>query len=46
MKTLFEAQFNGNKNLICRTFAKNKKEAIKGFKEIYPKFAVTKIYEP
>lgn len=46
MKTLFEAQFNNNKNLICRVSAKDKTEAISKFKEVYPNWEVTKIYQP
>ena len=46
MKILFEAQFDNNSKLICRVSAKNKKEAIAKFKEVYPYKVVTKIYEP
>ena len=45
-KICFEAQFDGNSRKSCRTLAKNKKEAIKSFKEIYPDWQITKIYEP
>ena len=43
---LFEAQFNNNSKLICRTFATSKEDAIKQFKVVYPNDTVTKIYEP
>ena len=46
MKTLYEAQFDNNSKSICRVFAKDKKEAIEKFKDVYPDKVVTKIYEP
>lgn len=46
MKTLYEAQFDNNCRLICRTFAGSEKEAIAKFKKTYPDKVVTKIYEP
>lgn len=45
-KLCFEAQFNNNPRLICRTLAFSEKEAIENFKECYPNDVVTKIYQP
>lgn len=45
-KLCFEAQFNGNPKLICRTLAYTEKEARKQFKKVYPNDIITKIYEP
>ena len=46
MKILYEAQFDNNSKSICRVSAKDKKQAIEKFKEVYPDKVVTKIYEP